>query len=621
MRNDRAFDFLKKRREIFEEDKPRLRQRRDNVRALRLAQLRFRELARTQMDPAFVSARKALDRFADEYEFATEDNIQEEYIDKVTELSGLIPSLVNPVDRLSHAKLGQILHWLEDRQQLTDLCIAVRRKHSAPNAYVSVSSRLIQSLTGQSSNEIDRVNEDFLGRIAKGWSYSNTSVSVVPVPDPNQARISISLSGTASTDTYVRERSFRINSSSSGYLSGRRDLFANLNGLFASDSSVDASMSAQFGGISTSIGFIQRLAAKSFAKEKGRTDQESSLRAKNRLKKRFDSETSSVIADGIKQVEALAEKARQFYALIPPAYLRSFSDRIEVVAKKETRTAVAATVSPGFRSAGADVQVKLHESMISNYLDPIFAGREFTKADLENEIKSFAGDASSVFGDSGDEADVEDFKISFPKTRPVQVVFADNRLTVIITGSRFEQGDNFIKTSLTIKLSFKVVSRNGKLLLEPQGNPEIDLAEEEEPSAESIAFARILEKKLAEAAETSAEKEIELPANLIPPVDALKDVEIVKSMQLGLFEMHDGWLYLGWNYQGGVISTPAIWSELIVNDFDQQYRPEGQPDSDEQIQLVVPELILPPVQDSSTALPHGQPVLIDGVSVEAGFQR
>lgn len=574
---ERIAELRTKRGEVLTLDRPRLVARNKFGRELRQIQKRFNDLLRTQTDAAFGSAATAINRLTDSYIFGTQDNIQEEFLEKVAELAELIPTLSDPNDWLSHAKLGQLLLWMERHQQLTDLCVAIRSRFSNANAYVSVSSRLIQSQTTRSEAAYDRVAEDFLGRFARGLSYTDTTVNLVPMYDPNQVRLGIILSGTASANTYVRERMFRIDSSSSGYLSARRDLFANLYGLFSSDSSFDAKLAAQYGGINTSIGFVQRLAAKSFAKEQARTEAESSRRAESRLRERFEAETSQAINEGVDQLESISEKVRSVSALLPQLYLRSFSDRVEAVAKKDTRFSIAAPSQPMLQTAGSDVQVRLHQSMLCNYLDLVFAGKSFTRDELIAEAKELLGDSELLAADDGaadDVAPIEDFKITFPRTRPVQIEFNGNRIGLIITGSRFQQGDQSITTTVVARLAFKIVNRNGKLFVVLSDGPEISLSEDEDPSAESIAFAKILENRITESAEESGDAAVELPANLIPDVDALKDVDVVNSLQLGLLKLEQGWAYLGWNYQSGVVDTPAIWNEAIVDQMENQFLDE-----------------------------------------------
>ena len=64
---------------------------------------------------------------------------------------------------------------------------------------------------------------------------------------------------------------------------------------------------------------------------------------------------------------------------------------------------------------------------------------------------------------------------------------------------------------------------------------------------------------------------------MLPPIKQLEGVDVIKSLQLGLFEIRDGWLYLGWNYQGGSTNTPAIWNEIVVEQFDPHYLPDSTP--------------------------------------------
>ena len=616
---DRIRKLLKSGKEVSKKDRPRQLLRRMAGRELRLAQRRFRSMALKRTDGAFVSAKQALDRFADQYAYSTEDNIQEEFLEEVSELAKLMPDLDDPNARQSHAKIGSILDWLESRQQLADLCVAIRRRYSNPNAYLAISSRMIQGLTTRTSSEYDRVAEDFLGRFARGLSFTSTTVNVVPIDNPDQVHVGILLNGTASTDTYIRERAFRIDSSASGYLSARRDLFANLNGLFATQASADANISTQYGGINSTCGLVQKFARKSFDKEQGRANAESSRRAQERLESRFTSETSDVIDEAVEQIESLAGKAREVSAFLPNVFFRSFSQRIEVVAKKDSRVAFGATSNPTFQTAGSDIQLKLHDSMLSNYLDAIFSGRRMGPEDVVAEINAFAGEEAIVLPTDSSDAGVEDFKITFAKVRPVQIEFADNRLGVTVSGTRFELGDDSYKTSVSINLKFKLVNRNGKLLVVIDGKPDINLSEDQDPDAESIAFAKILEERLGEAVEESKDAGFELPANLIPSVPQLSNVKLIQSLQLGLFEINNGWLYVGWNWQGGSVNTPGIWNEVVINNFDPLYLPDSQPilndENAEDSVIVLPE----PVRENPVTLPAPTSGLLD--EIETGLGR
>ena len=589
---ERIKQLKKRRSEVFKLDKPRQLRRRDIGRELRRIQGRFQELAKKQTNNAFTAATRAISQFTDDYIFATEDNIQQEFLEQVNLLAELLPQLEDPQARSAHANVGSILSWLESRQQLNDLCVAIRRRYSNPNAYVAASSRLIQGLTTRTTSDCEKVAEDFLGRFARGLSRSDATLNVVPVDNPDQVQIRLLLNGTVATSTYIRERKFRINSTAAGNFSASRDLYASLNGLFATEPSSCANVKASYGGISTSFGLIQRIAEKSFQEEESKTNAESSRRVNERLAEQFESETTTAIDGAVEQLEDITAKVRRYAAFLPQIYFRSFSGHVEAVVKKDERFALGATVAPSFRSAGSDVQVKLHESMLSNYLDPIFAGRTFTQDDFAAELESYGIDletlAEPVEAEAEEIEEIEDFKITFSKVRPVQLMFDNNVLEVLITGTRFEQGDNLIRARVTIQVRLNVVRRNGKLFLEAAGAPEIALAEDQEPDAESIAFAKILEERLVESFEAAEKKGVELPAELIPDLGKPNEAEPLRSMQLGLLELKDGWLYLGWNWQGGIVSTPAIVNEVLI----EEYAPVYQLDAVPQIEVSEPQSIL-----------------------------
>ena len=99
-----------------------------------------------------------------------------------------------------------------------------------------------------------------------------------------------------------------------------------------------------------------------------------------------------------------------------------------------------------------------------------------------------------------------------------------------------------------------------------------------------------------------------MPANLLPAIPQLENIDLIKSLQLGLLEFRDGWLYLGWNYQGGSTNTPAIWNEVVVEQFDSLYHPDAMPTQPTQ-PTEAPELIAPPEPDESKTVLYLQPIL------------
>ncbi len=578
---DKRIEKLEEDRDrVAEADGPRQKQWRSDWNELRQAKSRFRRVGQRRTDSVFETANQAINRFSNDFRYGTEDNIQEDFIRQTTQLRELWPSLQDPSDSASHAKLGSILFWLENHQQLKPFCKSIRRKYSNPNAYVSVSSGLIQTLASRSNQEYDRIAENFLGRFARGYSYTDSNVSVVPVTNPYQAQLSIQLSGNASTNTYVRELGIRINSTASGSISARRDLCAGLNGLLATESSFAANMQAQFGGAETRLRLIQRIAQKQFQKQLPRTNAEATRRLRATLKGRFNEETSGVISDAGQQLAELSQKLHEIATRLPNLFLRSSADRVELVAQNDSPMGLSAPVNPLEQIAGRDVQVKIHESLLNNFLDQLLAGRRLTNRQLNAEISAIAGREIEAFPSVDEDGNkVPPFRIRFARSRPIQVTFAGNEIEITITGEEFQQGKEKIEDKLIIRWSFRVVQTGDGLVFQPQGYPAIDLPEDESPSARSIAAATVFRKRLKSTIDKVSEKqgglEFELPPRLIPELEILKGAPVAQRLQLGLFELRDGWAYLGWNLDGGYLNMPAVWTQMVVEGMDSSYTPMG----------------------------------------------
>ncbi len=553
-RLQKRIDELKEMRlELAEKDRDRVQRRKAVLRQLATFNASYQDVAERRFDPYFLSTALVAERFNFLYFYGTDDNLQEEYLNRVDALQETLAASDDMSDRKSHAELGKLLQWLESANQLPQLVSAVRARFSNPNAYLSVSANMINQLAGQDVSQRQRIKQTIFGRIIRGAASINGRVQVQLNPDPFQANLTIGLTGAITSRTYTRERKFRIDVAASGSYTGSRNVFANVGGFYADVADVDASIYSRFGGISSDVGFIQKLAAKSFAKNKARADEESSRRTSSEILEMFQSQTDDALVDGQAQFAKLQQKMIDKQSLVPAAYLRTYGDRVEIVANKQNQGSLAAAVPAKRFGFNHDVQAKIHETMLSNYIDPIFAGKTFTNEELRSEaIKRFniaMSDADPKEGGDLDDPDAdqpeEQFSITFARVRPVQFEFEDNRLAVTVTGVRFAQEGRAIRAGLRFRVHFKFEDVNGRLELRRAGPAQIDYLNPERKSAKIVAFRSLLEKKLNEGLKD--DEGFPVPRNLIP-LDQLKDADIARKLLLSQLRFEDGWAYLGWEF-------------------------------------------------------------------------
>jgi len=411
--------------------------------------------------------------------------------------------------------------------------------------------------------------------------------------DPNQVHLSIHLLGNISSDTRFRERKFYGFVNANGQFEGRRSLYANVGGLFAGSSKVNANVGADFLGLTTKCDLIQKLAYKQFYKGKAKADAGASNQAESEAFGQFDSLTSDAVTGGQETIFNARDRATDYAAWIPDLFLRSSSDFIEVVGKMDSAGTLAAPNVPAATTVPSDVVVRLHDSLLSNLVDPIFAGKTFSSEELAARAAELTGNPTPDMTDKdeedGDEEEGEEdddkekekdesFSITFDSVRPIQFEFDDNALTVSISGKQFAQGERKIDAGLQIKVRFKIKQTATGLKLVRDGDAVIEYTDPDKKDAKIVAFKSLLEARLNSEARSAAT--IDLPANLLPvdQVDALKSNKIARELQLVQCSIDDGWFSLGWRHIPGSLGSmgfatdlSAIWNEVVIDQYQTDF--------------------------------------------------
>ena len=334
------------------------------------------------------------------------------------------------------------------------------------------------------------------------------------------------------------------------------------------------------------LNFVQKIARKTYQRDRTRNELESARRLEEKVTNEFNDKVEDALSQAIERLKEAQEKAVEFGDYVPEFHVYTTNDRLVAVGHKtlfELTDAgrvsnLASSAADQGSSLNPDVAIQLHESMLSNYVDPYFVNRTFTNDQLADWVEAMTGEVPAGLA-TDEEAGDEPWSITFANVRPVQLEFENNAFAVTVTGRRFTQGDSRIQTGLKFRVPFKIKTELGKLKLIRDGEATIDYLEPEKKNARIVAFRSLLDTKLNSAArknEDDDEKKsplvegVELPENLIPveQVEMLKDSPVAKAMRLVEFRMINGWLYAGWNYvpAGDVAmwqsDMPAIWNDV-----------------------------------------------------------
>ena len=561
---DRVSDLQKMLRDLVSEDSQRVDLRRATLRQLANFNKRFSKKLEDHFDPWLASVAMKAEYFYYLYFYGTDDNLQEEFLKRVSELSELVQASPDLSDRLAHGKTGILLQWLESSGQVPELVAAIRNQHSLPNFHASVSANLINRLIPNDVNECRPVKENFFGRIVRGTANIMGDVNVRLIPDPHQVNLALELNGNVNSRTYSRERRWRIDAFASGTFCATRKILASVRGLSWTGVISDAKVYARFGGISSQLKVVKRKALETFLQQKPRNDAESSRRIKKQITDGFVERTDMALQQGQSGLAMLEDRIDEFARFLPSFFLRTLHDRVELVARKTERGSLAAPTAPIHYAAYDDIAVDVHETLLTNYIDPVLAGKTFSNIELQAELKNRFGvelpkqaaadEAEPDVGprlDNEDEVEEDDeveqekeFSISFARARPVQLEFKDNQIAIVVTGRRFSQGRRSIRAGLSFRLTFRIERRGGELKLFRVGKTEIEFANPESTDARLLAFRSFLEKRLNQS--TKADEGVALPPNLIPQA-LINARPAAADLILNTLRIERGWISLGWN--------------------------------------------------------------------------
>ena len=558
-----------RRKKIRTADLPRLRERIKTLRQLRRYELGFKEYSQKYGDPYFVIAGKSIVEFSRSFLHGTSGNLQEEMLSRLTEVDKYLTEINDPaLARAASGKLGDSLRWLDAAGQCPALVTAIRSRYSFPNAYFSIHGSLINELAGQTITDRAPIRQNSLGRLVRGCSETNGKVSVQLIDDPNQIRAQLRLDATVASGVYIQQGKIQVFTDSYGTLAANREVYVGLGGLHWSDVGIAANFQSVLAGTNSKLSLVNRIVENAFDKSKSKADELTQRQAEEQGREEFNEQTLKPLEEANDQLLKLQETALDNAYRLPAVHFNSTSERVNVVIKEETESTLAAPNSPADFGVNAQIQFRVHDTLASNSLDPMFSNKTFTNEELADEIIAITGEAPpGLTGEDEDGEPVDEFSITFARVRPIEVQFEDQKIRVVVSGQKFAQGGQKIDAGMKIIITFKVHNDDGQLKFGRDGDVEFELLDPERTTPALIAFRRLLDENLNKNMDKD-DTETELPDNLIPieQVPELADSPIAKKLRLVQFRSDQGWLYLGWNFEANpgestswIYDLPAIW--------------------------------------------------------------
>jgi hypothetical protein len=351
--------------------------------------------------------------------------------------------------------IGEILRRLDDTRQAQELVESIESQFVHPNLFLKISGDVVGAGIADRVDDVTSLQDCILGTSISATAHTTGQTSVETVPNPNFGVFDALFLGTTISESVGYHHPVTIYSSSTTNLTAAKRLCISAEGLSSQPATANASTAICVNDIRSNKGrrFIEKMAWRKAGKQQGKAETIASRHAESRLSERIDSQAAESLD---KANEAYVEKFQRPFTerkLFPQSLCFSTTEHsLDVTALQASEGKLASPGNPPPVVEGADMSLRIHESMINNLAHDAIAGRTVHEEKVQAAVTNLLGYLPDKM--KGDD-DSQPFAITFAERQPISVTFADDGFKVVIRGVEYRKGHNKSQ-AMNITASYKV---------------------------------------------------------------------------------------------------------------------------------------------------------------------
>ena len=406
-----------------------------------------------------------------------------------------IPNVVQDFDNTR--EIGQSVLFLTQANQANDLVNAIRSRYARANARVLISSEFVNRRFAKPVNEANPVDEVILGTQLYGQSWLQGWVTPQLLESNTHAALRLNLNGSFSSQNIGYNRSVKLHTVGSASVAASETIALTDGGLVPlNDTTTDAALASQINDIEAKLRIVRKIATKQAAKQKPEADAIAEGRLENRIRTQFHEKLSEQIAEANQKIKTPDLPALKRLGLDRPGRTTwSSTQYLALLWKLQGQAQLAAPASCPLVVDPSGITVQLHESAISNLLDPILAGRLLKSTELDTMATQF-GD---VLGKGlANQNDSEPWAVTMAAFHPVEIQLDNSLVTFRIRTAKLDRNGQALEQPAAIEATYKVVVINGAIQLKRQGNVRINFSGRQQQGSKAVMLRSFLKKKFEE---------------------------------------------------------------------------------------------------------------------------
>ena len=336
--------------------------------------------------------------------------------------------------------ISESIRWLEGAHQCLALRGSIDRHLVKPNLFVDISADVAAAGLAENVEDSMPIHDCILGVDIHGMANTAGRTRAELWPDRKFAVIDALFFGVTDSDNVGGKGPVAIYSRSTTDLAARKRIWIDVDGLSSYPAVSRADTAIEIDDICSRRGrrIIERIAWRKAGKQQWIAEQIASRHAEERLNERIDAQAAEAIERANRQYNEKYLRPFSERKLFPQRLDFSTTERtVSIVGLQAGGGKLAAPDEPLSPVDGADMSVRLHESMINNLAYDALAGRTVYEEKVQKLAINLFGELPEKM--KGDE-DGKPWAITLDPRRPISVSFADGRMSITIRGVRYYKG-------------------------------------------------------------------------------------------------------------------------------------------------------------------------------------
>jgi hypothetical protein len=318
----------------------------------------------------------------------------------------------------------------------------------------------VAGFKGEMEEALD-INETIQGtKVVGGGTLSGISFAEL-VALPNRAAIKVLADAEMETRTDGSQQMVTLKSHTTGTLRGEKQIIFSADGITTTPAKSKANLNAKVSDVKVNAGpVIQRVARNQVDSRKAGSQAEAARRAEQRMNVRMNERIDPNIAELNERYQKIRSQLNKV-GLFPRVWnLSSTSQQIDwsILLGNAYQPSAPIPAPEAPRSNGLAVQV--HQSALNNMLAIALAGRLIDEEKFSQRMEEFFDETPEFLKRKTGETPA---KVSFGPEAPVDVLFIDNKLRVVVRLNDIQVMDNVGRAfSISVEYQIKTEKRDGQ---------------------------------------------------------------------------------------------------------------------------------------------------------------